>query len=174
MSAACDHAVSSANQFGGVPQDYYEIHAWFDATKAYLPDMRHRAIRHHSQGIAEVVRLFGPWLRNSDGEDVPVQLIAEQHVIEDMGRIMSMADWLTLIPLASIPNNPKPLRALRNKESLSDDKRSQLQKLVQNCQGLATVQRDVKESLPLGGEEGATAASGRTGTLVEPVHDPHE
>lgn len=45
------HARNSARKFGGKMEDYLEIHEWFDETKAWIPDMRHRALRHHSEGI---------------------------------------------------------------------------------------------------------------------------
>lgn len=53
------HAVSSAKKWGGVWEDYIAVHEWFDATKAWCPDFRHRAIRHHSEGIFECMSVFG-------------------------------------------------------------------------------------------------------------------
>lgn len=92
------HAESSAKKFGGHPSDYQEIHDWFDATKETLADFRHRALRHHSQGIFEAERVFGVTIKNSEGRDVPVRLIGEQHVSEDCGgRVPTVADWLTKI-----------------------------------------------------------------------------
>ena len=41
--------------------------------------------------------VFGVTIRNSAGRDVPVRLIGEQHVQEDLGRIPSFADWARLI-----------------------------------------------------------------------------
>ena len=41
--------------------------------------------------------LFGVTIRNADGREVPVRLIGEQHVREDLGRIPSFADWARLI-----------------------------------------------------------------------------
>jgi hypothetical protein len=41
--------------------------------------------------------LFGITIRNSDGRDVPVRMIAEQHILEDLGRIPSLADWVRCI-----------------------------------------------------------------------------
>jgi len=32
MAHPQQHAVSSARKFGGIPEDYVEIHKWFDAT----------------------------------------------------------------------------------------------------------------------------------------------
>jgi hypothetical protein len=88
------HALTSAKIFGGVPSDYEEIHDWFDASKETFADYRHRALRHHSQGIFEAERVFGRTIVNSDGKAVPVRYIGAQHVKEDCGgRIPTVADW---------------------------------------------------------------------------------
>jgi hypothetical protein len=98
MSHAHFHAQSSARRFGGAPEDYLAIHQWFDATKESWADARHRALRHHSQGIFECERQFGVTIRNSAGKDVPVRLIGERHVMEDCGGIIpTVADWLSAI-----------------------------------------------------------------------------
>lgn len=91
------HAKSSARLFGGKPDDYLAIHAWFDATKESFCDFRHRALRHHAEGIFECERNFGATITNSDGKEIPVRYIGEQHVMEDCGRIPSLADWLSRI-----------------------------------------------------------------------------
>jgi hypothetical protein len=89
------HALTSVKKWGGVVEDYTAIHDWFDATKEVFADARHRALRHHSRGIFEAERIFGRTIRNSDGVDVPVRYIGEQHVREDCGgRIPTVADWL--------------------------------------------------------------------------------
>lgn len=59
MANPWHHAVSSARKWGGIPEDYVPVHEWFDATKAWCPDFRHRAIRHHSEGIFECMSVFG-------------------------------------------------------------------------------------------------------------------
>lgn len=92
------HAVSSVRKWGGVPEDYQPIHDWFDGSKAFLADFRHRALRHHAEGIFECERVFGTTITNSAGRAVPVRLIGEQHCQEDFkGRIPTLADWLTQI-----------------------------------------------------------------------------
>jgi len=60
MANPWHHAVSSSRKWGGVPEDYLVVHEWFDASKAHLADFRHRALRHHSQGIFWCVEVFGP------------------------------------------------------------------------------------------------------------------
>jgi hypothetical protein len=88
------HAISSAKKFGGRPEDYIHIHQWLDATKETFADFRHRALRHHSQGIFECERVFGPTLTNSDGKMVPTRYVAELHVKEDCGGLIpTVADW---------------------------------------------------------------------------------
>ena len=77
------HAESSAARYGGVAEDYLAIHQWFDESKAFLPDVRHRALRHHAEGIFLCERLFGPTVTNSQGRLIPTRWIGEQHVLED-------------------------------------------------------------------------------------------
>jgi hypothetical protein len=91
------HAESSAKKFGGKPQDYLPLHAWFDESKAYIPDFRHRCLRHHSQGIFLLEQIFGVVIVNSRGTEVPVRYIGEMHVKEDLGWIPTAQDWLSNI-----------------------------------------------------------------------------
>lgn len=94
MAHPMHHAERSAARFGGRAEDYQAIHDWFDASKAHMPDLRHRALRHHSEGIFLCEALFGVAITNADGKRVPVRQIAEQHVMDDLGWIPSVKDWL--------------------------------------------------------------------------------
>lgn len=108
------HAQSSVKAWGGKAEDYLPIHNWFDATKEMFADARHRALRHHAQGIFEAERVFGVAIVNSDGRMVPVRLIGERHVREDMGGLIpTVADWL-----ARIPFEPWMNRGYRMPESM--------------------------------------------------------
>ena len=92
------HAESSVRRFGGRVEDYQPIHDWLDATKETYCDFRHRALRHHAQGVFEAERVFGAAVRNSDGRMIPTRYIAEQHIKEDCGGIVpSVTDWLSRI-----------------------------------------------------------------------------
>jgi hypothetical protein len=83
-----------------VASDYQPIHDWFDQTKAHVPDVRHRAILHSSFGIFLCEQVFGTTITNSAGRDIPVRLIGEQHVKEDMGGVIpSVQDWLQEMPV---------------------------------------------------------------------------
>lgn len=99
MSHPYHHALSSVKKWGGLPKDYLAIHSWFDESKSAYADIRHRALRHHSEGIFECEQEFGVTLTNSSGRVVPVRAIGEQHVNEDCGFIPSMKDWLQHIAL---------------------------------------------------------------------------
>jgi len=101
------HAKISANKFGGSPEDYIEIHNWFDSTKAHVADARHRIILHNAFGIFLCEQTFGeivrkhdgsyvrmPYITNSIGKQISVRDIAEQHVLDDMGCIPSLSDVL--------------------------------------------------------------------------------
>ena len=107
MAHPYHHAVSTARKWGGKPEDYQAVHDWFDETKAHFADFRHRAMRHHSEGIFLCERIFGTTITNSEGAKVPVRIIGEQHVREDLGRIPTIADWLkNLQPQAWMMRKP--------------------------------------------------------------------
>ena len=89
------HAASSVRKFGGKPEDYLKIHDWFDQTKSHFGDNRHRAILHSSFGIFLAEQMFGHNIKNSDGREVSVRDIGEQHVMEDMKFIPTVADYLS-------------------------------------------------------------------------------
>jgi hypothetical protein len=91
------HALSSVKKFGGQASDYQAIHDFFDQSKESFADFRHRAARHHSEGIFICEKIFGTTIKNSDGRKIPVRLIGEQHVQEDLGWIPTLADWLRCI-----------------------------------------------------------------------------
>jgi hypothetical protein len=97
MAHPLKHSERSARKFGGKAEDYLPIHNWFDESKAFLADFRHRALRHHAEGIFLCERIFGVTITNSDGKPVFVRYIGEQHVKEDLGRIPTAQDWLRQI-----------------------------------------------------------------------------
>jgi hypothetical protein len=97
MAHPIEHARNSAKKFGGKPEDYLAIHGWFDESKAFFADFRHRALRHHTEGIFLAERMFGVTIVNSDGKRIPVRYVGEQHVKEDLGRIPTVPDWLSQI-----------------------------------------------------------------------------
>ena len=96
MGHCYHHALSSVKKWGGTAEDYLPLHQW-SKSKAHHADFRHRALRHHAEGIFMLERFFGPTITISTGRVVPVRLIGEQHVREDLGFIPSFADWVRCI-----------------------------------------------------------------------------
>ncbi len=88
------HAKNTVKKHGGKLEDYQAIHDFIDSSKMAVPDMRHRAMLHSAWGIYIVERVFGTLITNSDGKLVSVRDIAEEHVIEDLGFIPTMQDYL--------------------------------------------------------------------------------
>lgn len=122
MAHPYHHALSSVKKWGGVTEDYQPIHDWFDETKALLADFRHRALRHHAEGIYLCEQVFGTTIELSTcarcgnrefgnvhivpaldsyhefvPKRIPVRWIGEQHVREDMGFIPEASQWLKRI-----------------------------------------------------------------------------
>jgi hypothetical protein len=97
MAHPYHHALSSVRKWGGKVEDYLAVHNWFDESKAFLGDFRHRALRHHAEGIFLCEAIFGTSITTSEGRVVPVRWVGEQHVKEDLGRIPAASDWLRCI-----------------------------------------------------------------------------
>jgi hypothetical protein len=97
MSHPYHHSLSSLKKWGGAIGDYLPIHNWFDESKKITADFRHRALRHHAEGIFMAEVVFGSTIVLSTGRILPVKWIGEQHVREDLGFIPSFADWARAI-----------------------------------------------------------------------------
>lgn len=109
MAHPYHHALSSVRRWGGVADDYLAIHQWFDASKEILADPRHRALRHHAEGIFLAETIFGVTVTLSTGKVIPTRWIGEQHVQEDLGIIPSFADWARTMQLAPWMTRAQPL-----------------------------------------------------------------
>lgn len=99
MSNPLVHAERSAKKWGGQPDDYLEIHQWFDATRGHIGDNRHRCVLHNSFGMLLAEQVFGPAITNSDDRRVFVRDIAVQHITEDLGFIPSLEQCLRELPV---------------------------------------------------------------------------
>lgn len=97
------HSLSSVSNWGGVHEDYLAVHQWFDRSKQHLGDFRHRALRHHAEGIDLSRKIFGDEITNRDGVSVPVDQLGRQHIEEDLGYVPAFSDWLEAIDDRSIP-----------------------------------------------------------------------
>jgi hypothetical protein len=97
MAHPYHHALSSVKKWGGSVEDYLPLQSWFDASKEITADFRHRALRHHAEGIFMAETIFGPTITLSTGRVIPTRWVGEQHVREDLGFIPGFADWVRCI-----------------------------------------------------------------------------
>jgi hypothetical protein len=93
------HAVIAAKKHGGEPQDYYDLFNFIDSSKSTLGDIRHRALLHNTFGIYICERVFGVTITLSDGKQVPTRILAEEHIIDDLGFIPTVEHWLSELPI---------------------------------------------------------------------------
>ena len=100
------HAKNSVHKYGGTLADYMPIHDLIDSSKSAHASIKHRAVMHSAFGIYLVERVFGSALTNSDGKIVQVRDVAEDHVLEDLGTIPSLDEWLRDMPIAAWMGGP--------------------------------------------------------------------
>lgn len=112
MANPYHHALSSVKKWGGLVEDYLPIHNWFDETKSHFADFRHRAMRHHSEGIFLMEKIFGPTITLYSGKVIPTRWVGEQHVKEDLGRIPTIQDWLSNLKPQSWMGKTEKIEAL--------------------------------------------------------------
>jgi hypothetical protein len=89
------HAVMASRKFGGVTEDYLPLETWMDFTKSHIADCRHRLFLHNAWGIFVAERILGAMLtRASDGKVLPLRPLLEEHVLQDFGKIPTLAQCL--------------------------------------------------------------------------------
>ncbi|MFC4114139.1 DUF6915 family protein [Nonomuraea zeae] len=96
------HAKSAVRRWGGSIDDFLPIHEFIDSSKQVIGDVRHRAIYHHTLGVFLCERIFGKTItvaKSTKTVEVPVRLIAEQHILEDLGWLPSPADYIDGMPI---------------------------------------------------------------------------
>lgn len=114
------HSKNSAKKYGGKPSEYLPIHDFMDSSKAVVPDMRHRAIFHSAFGCFIVEKVFGTTITNSDGKEISTRDIAEDHILEDLGCIPTLQDWLSEMTFQEWMMSPD----LREKQKAKDEKQN--------------------------------------------------
>jgi hypothetical protein len=100
------HAKSSAKKYGGKPEDYLAIHDFMDSSKQAIADVRHRIVFHSAFGAFVTEKMFGHTITNSDGREVSVRDVAEDHILEDLGFIPSLEKWLVNMPIENWMGGP--------------------------------------------------------------------
>jgi hypothetical protein len=87
------HAQISAKTYGGSWADYIEIHNFLDSSKATCAHFKHRFLLHHAEGIELGVRIFSASFVNSENKLIETRRLLTEHLIEDVGRVVSVEDW---------------------------------------------------------------------------------
>lgn len=80
------------------------IEEFIDSSKQTLGDYRHRAVYHHTLGVYLCETIFGKTItikKNTKEIQVPVRLIAERHIVEDLGFLPSPEHYLKNIPFGA-------------------------------------------------------------------------
>jgi hypothetical protein len=106
MANAYIHSKNSVRRYGGTVEDYLPLHKKMDCSKGVIADNRHRILSHNMFWIIEVmIPIFGYTITNSDGKEVCVKDLCEEHILEDFGMKfiptpqdyiegMEMQDWM--------------------------------------------------------------------------------
>lgn len=89
------HAQSASKKWGGEPEEYIEIEEFIDSSKKIIGDVRHRSMYHHTAGVWLCQEIFGRTIKVGErGIQVPVRLVAERHILEDLGWLPSPKDYI--------------------------------------------------------------------------------
>lgn len=88
------HSKIHAKKYGGSPADYADIDDFIDSSKQAVADVRHRAILHSAFGCFVVERVFGRTRINSAGREYSPRDIAEDHILQDLGFIPTVEQYL--------------------------------------------------------------------------------
>jgi len=98
------HAQISQKKHGGKWQDYIEIHNFLDSSKAACAHFKHRFFLHHAEGIELGIKIFGQNLVNSEGKSIATRQLLTEHLIEDVGKVVTVEDWARdLLPKTNDP-----------------------------------------------------------------------
>jgi hypothetical protein len=87
------HSQISQKTYGGLWTDYIEVHNFMDSSKASCAHFKHRFFLHHAEGIELGMRIFGENLVNSEGKTIEIRRLLTNHMIEDLGRVVTVEDW---------------------------------------------------------------------------------
>jgi len=106
------HARITAHSYGGGWQDWIAIHDWIDRSKAIFPSMQHRMLLHSDFGEWLAVRIHGEAIGSKDGTVIPTRDLFRDHQVEDLGRVVTLAEWLHEINADYWTRRRKPPRQL--------------------------------------------------------------
>jgi hypothetical protein len=111
------HSKIHAKKYGGVPADYADIDDFIDSSKAIIPDIRHRAVYHHALGCFMVEEKFGRTRINSDGKEYSPRDVAEDHIIQDLGFIPTLENYISNMTIQDWMSGTMKKKTARNKKT---------------------------------------------------------
>jgi len=106
------HARISAHRYGGRWQDWIAIHDWIDRSKMIFPSMQHRMFLHSDFGEWLIIRIHGESIEAEDGTVISTRDLFRDHQVEDLGRVVTLAEWLREIDAGYWMRRRKPPRQL--------------------------------------------------------------
>jgi len=106
------HARITAHRFGGEWQDWIAIHDWIDRSKAIFPSMQHRMFLHSDFGEWLAVMIHGEAISAKHGAVVSTRDLFRDHQVEDLGRVVTLAEWLREVDTDYWMRRRKPPRQL--------------------------------------------------------------
>jgi hypothetical protein len=106
------HARIAAHRYGGEWQNWIAIHDWIDRSKAIFPSMQHRMFLHSDFGEWLAIRIHGEALEAKDGTVISTRNLFRDHQVEDLGRVVTLAEWLREIDADYWTRRRRPPRHL--------------------------------------------------------------
>jgi hypothetical protein len=104
------HARITAHRYGGEWQGWIAIHDWIDRSKAIFPSMQHRMFLHSDFGEWLTVKIRGEAIRSKSGIVISTRDLFRDHQVEDLGRVVTLAEWLHEIDANYWTRRRKPPR----------------------------------------------------------------
>jgi hypothetical protein len=106
------HARITAHRYGGEWQDWIAIHDWIDRGKAIFPSVQHRMFLHSDFGEWLAVGIHGDAIGAEDGTVISTRDLFRDHQVEDLGRVVTLAEWLREVDTDFWTRRRKPPRHL--------------------------------------------------------------
>jgi hypothetical protein len=106
------HARITAHRYGGEWQDWIAIHDWIDRSKVIFPSMQHRMFIHSDFGEWLTVKIHGEAIGANDGTVISTRDLFSDHQVEDLGRVVTLAEWLHEVDADYWTRRRKPPRHL--------------------------------------------------------------
>jgi hypothetical protein len=88
------HARITSHRYGGEWQDWIALHNWIDRSKMIFPSMQHRMFLHSDFGEWLTVQIHGEFFEAADSTVVATCELFRDHQVEDVGRVVPLAEWL--------------------------------------------------------------------------------